>query len=97
MLQVVKGGDVIFELALWALTIPVIAFYGWAMWVWPRLSLRIVAAFVFLAFWFAAPAVTSVDVVWRFTMPAILVLAMLALLIRRPAAANRRGANSGSD
>lgn len=82
---------------VWVLTIPVVALYSWAMWVWAKLWLRIVATAVFVAFWFAAPAVTSVDVVWRFAMPATLVLAMLALLIRRPAAANRRGAKGGSD
>ena len=81
------------EIILWALTVPIAGFYGWAMWTWPRLSLRITAAVVFFALWFAAPAVTSVDVVWRFTMPAILVLAMLALLVRWPRATKRRNAD----
>ncbi len=44
---------------VWVLTIPVVALYSWAMWVWAKLWLRIVATAVFVAFWFAAPASTT--------------------------------------
>ncbi len=77
------------ESLVWVLTIPVAAFYGWAMWVWAKLWLRIVATAVFMAFWFVAPALAGMDVVWRYAMPAILVLVMVAVLIRRSKTANR--------
>ena len=71
------------EILIWAATIPVSAFFAWAAWKWPAMPVRIAAAALFAALWIGALWFTNMDLVWRITMPVVMVAAMLVLLVKR--------------
>lgn len=71
------------ETLIWVFTVPAVAVYGWAIWAWPKLPVRIAATALFMAFWLGTLQFVDMNIVWRIAMPAVVVLAMLSILIRR--------------
>ncbi len=71
------------QVLIWAATVPVSGLFAWAAWKWPVMPVRIAAAALFAALWIGALWFANMDVVWRITMPVVMVAAMLVLLVKR--------------
>jgi hypothetical protein len=70
------------EVLIWIITIPVAAFFSWAVWTWPTMALRITSGVLFGGLWLSALWLANMDLVWRLAVPILAVAAMIVRLVK---------------
>ena len=70
------------EVLIWIITIPVAAFFSWAIWTWPTMALRITSGVLFGGLWLSALWLANMDLVWRLAMGIFTVAAMIVGLVK---------------
>lgn len=68
---------------IWVASIPVAAFFAWAVLKWPAMPLRIAAAALFAIVWVGGVWFASMDLPWRIAMPVVAVTLMAFILVKR--------------